>query len=125
MNQQLASSSFPFQFLAVLDANIRGCSFELMFEASISPVKSRLLAAGVRRLGVFGSMARGDAGESSDVDVLVGFAPDQRTYDNLFAVGEALEEAFHRRVDIVTEDALSPHIGPHILREVKYVDLGN
>jgi predicted nucleotidyltransferase len=94
-----------------------------MFEATIYPVKARLLAAGVRRLGVFGSVARGEVNESSDVDVLVGFAPEQRTYDNLFAVGEALEEAFQRRVDLVTEDALSPHIGPHILREVKYVDL--
>ena len=96
-----------------------------MFEAPIAPVKSRLLACGVRRLGVFGSMARGDMNASSDVDVLVGFAPDQRTFDNLFAVSEALEEVFHRRVDIVTEDALSPYIGPYILREVKYVDLGN
>lgn len=96
-----------------------------MFEASIAPVKSRLLASGVRRLGIFGSMVRGDMSPSSDVDVLVEFAPDQRTFDNLFDVGEALEEVFHRRVDLVTEDALSPYIGPLILREVKYVDLGN
>jgi hypothetical protein len=94
-----------------------------MFETSILPIKGRLLAAGVRRLGVFGSMARGEMTETSDVDVLVGFAPGQRTFDNLLDVGEALEGVFHRRVDLVTEDALSPYIGPHILREVKYVDL--
>jgi len=94
-----------------------------MFEVPISPVKARLLASGVQRLGVFGSMARGDMRPDSDVDVIVKFAPDQRTFDNLYAVGEALEEVFHRRVDLVTEDALSPYIGPHILNEVKYVDL--
>ena len=96
-----------------------------MFESSIAPVKSRLLASGVRRLGIFGSMASGQMNASSDVDVLVEFAPDQRTFDNLFEVGEALESVFHRRVDLVTGDALSPYIGPHILREVKYVDLGD
>ena len=62
--------------------------------------------------------------DASDVDVLVTFHPDARTFDNLFAVGEALEQAFHRRVDLVTEDSLSPYLGPRIRSEVKYVDLG-
>ena len=93
-----------------------------MFEAPIAPVKARLLASGVRRLGIFGSMARGDMRADSDVDVLASFAPHQRTFDNLYAVGEALEEVFQRRVDLVTADALSPYLGPHILREVEYVD---
>ncbi len=96
-----------------------------MFELNIASIKARLLAAGVSRLGVFGSMARGEAKQSSDVDVLVTFRPQARTYDNLYAVGEALEEAFHRKIDLVTEDALSPYIAPYVLREVKYVDLGN
>ena len=95
-----------------------------MFEADIAPVKSRLLASGVRRLGIFGSVGRGEAQADSDVDVLVRFDGPARTFDNLYAVGEALEEAFQRKVDLVTEDALSPYLGPRILREVKYVDLG-
>jgi len=96
-----------------------------MFEPNIASVKKRLLAAGVSRLGVFGSFARGEAKNDSDVDVLVTFRPQARTFDNLYAVGEALEEAFHRKIDLVTSDALSPYIAPHILREIKYVDLGN
>ncbi|MCX6868823.1 MAG: nucleotidyltransferase family protein [Verrucomicrobia bacterium] len=96
-----------------------------MFEAIVEPVKPRLSAAGVRRLGVFGSFARNEATADSDVDVLVSFAPQDRTFENLYQVGEALEEVFHRRVDLVTEDSLSPYIGPHILREVKYVNLGH
>jgi predicted nucleotidyltransferase len=96
-----------------------------MFEANIAPIKARLIAAGVKRLGLFGSFSRGEAGPNSDVDVLVGFRPDAKTYDNLFEVGEALEEVFQRKIDLVTEDGLSPYIGPTILREVKYVDLSN
>ena len=79
--------------------------------------------AGVERLGVFGSMARGEASPESDIDILVKFKPDYQTYDNLFEVGEALEHVFRRRVDLVTEPSLSPHIGPHILKQVRYVDL--
>jgi predicted nucleotidyltransferase len=82
-----------------------------------------LAAAGVKRLGLFGSFARGEAGKNSDVDVLVTFDPKARTYDNLFAVGEALEEVFHRKIDLVTEDSLSPYFGSKIRSEVKYVDL--
>ncbi len=95
-----------------------------MFETIVDPVKPRLATAGVRRLGVFGSYARNEATADSDVDVLVEFDARHRTFDNLEAVAEALEEVFHRRVDLVTEDSLSPYIGPHILREVQYVDLG-
>lgn len=94
-----------------------------MYEALLEPVKARLAAAGVQRLGVFGSFARNELTTDSDVDVLVAFDPRHKTFDNLYEVGEALEEVFGRRVDLVTEDSLSPHIGPHILREVQYVDL--
>lgn len=94
-----------------------------MFESSIAPIRDRLIAAGVRQLGLFGSFARGEAGEKSDVDVLVAFYPKARTYDNLYAVGEALEEVFRRKIDLVTEDSLSPYLGPKIQREVQYVDL--
>ena len=75
------------------------------------------------RLGIFGSMARDEENGASDVDVLVTFRPDARTFDNLFAVGEALEQVFHRRVDLVTEDSLSPYLGPRIRSEVRYVHL--
>jgi hypothetical protein len=54
-----------------------------MFEATINPVRDRLQAAGVLRLGIFGSVARGEEHEASDVDVLVTFRPDARTFDNL------------------------------------------
>ncbi len=94
-----------------------------MFESVLQPVKAQLLAVGVQQLGVFGSVARGTARGDSDVDVLIRFRSDARTYDNLVVVGDALESAFGRSVDLVTTDALSPYLAPHILSEIKYVDL--
>jgi predicted nucleotidyltransferase len=62
---------------------------------------------GARRIGVFGSYARGTPGRDSDVDVYIQFEETQRTYDNFFAVHELLERAFERRVDLVTDKSLN------------------
>jgi len=48
-----------------------------------------------------------------------------KTFDNFMRVALFLEELFARRVELVTPEALSPYIGPHILREVEYVPLGD
>ena len=63
-----------------------------MFEPVIAPVIERLREAGVVRLGIFGSFARGESRPDSDVDALVRFRPAARSIDNLLAVGEALEQ---------------------------------
>ena len=63
-----------------------------MFEPVIAPVVERLREAGVVRLGIFGSFARGESLLDSDVDALVRFRPAARSIDNLLAVGEALEQ---------------------------------
>ena len=44
--------------------------------------RPRLRAMGVRLLGLFGSFARDEQGADSDVDLLVEFAPGQKTFDN-------------------------------------------
>ena len=81
----------------------------------------RLRAHGVKRLALFGSFARNAQHADSDVDFLVEFSPGQKTFDNFFAVGELLEESLGRRVELLTREALSPHIGPHILQEAEDV----
>ena len=72
---------------------------------------------GVRRLALFGSMARGEARPSSDVDLLVEFAPGQKSFDRFMALSDLLERLLGCPVDLVTLEALSPFIGPHILAE--------
>lgn len=78
---------------------------------------------GVKRLGIFGSFARGQQNAASDVDVLVEFAPGCKTFDNFMHLAFYLEDLFGRKVDLLTPESLSPHLGPQILREVEYVAL--
>jgi len=80
---------------------------------------------GVQRCGVFGSFVRDTAiNDLSDVDILVAFEPEQKTFDNFIHLSFFLEDLFDRTVDLVTIESLSPHIGPRILDQVEYVPIG-
>ena len=60
----------------------------------------------IKRAALFGSAARGDMTEQSDIDMLVEFLPDTRGLE-FFGLRVDLEEAFGRAVDLVTFNALS------------------
>jgi len=72
---------------------------------------------GATRVRVFGSMARGDAADASDVDFLVEFTPGQKSFERFLALSDLLETLLGHPVELVTTDALSPFLGPHILAE--------
>ena len=78
---------------------------------------------GVKRCGLFGSYVRDQHTSGSDIDILVGFEPDQKTFDNFMGLAFFLEDLFGRKVDLVTAESLSPYIGPYILNEVEYAAL--
>lgn len=84
-------------------------------------VRSQISTLGVISIGLFGSFATEKQTPASDVDLLVEFAPDQHTFDNFMNLSFLLESILGRKVELVTPESLSPHIGPHILREVKRV----
>ncbi|HNS20675.1 MAG TPA: nucleotidyltransferase family protein [Sedimentisphaerales bacterium] len=90
---------------------------------TICCAQSQIRELGVRRLGLFGSFVRGDQHAGSDVDLLVEFEEGQKTFDHFMGLSFLLEDLLGRKVELVTPDALSPHIGPYILREVEYVSL--
>lgn len=71
---------------------------------------------GVSGVRVFGSMARGDAGDGSDVDLLVELRPG-RTLLDVGALLMDLQDLLCRRVDVLTEAALHPGIRERVLRE--------
>lgn len=78
---------------------------------------------GVCSLGIFGSFAKGNFTADSDVDVLVDFLPEKKTFDNFMELSFYLEDLFGRKVELVTLQSLSKFIGPHILKEVQHVSL--
>ena len=82
--------------------------------------RSDVDAVGVHRIGDFGSHARGDEVETSDVDVLVEF--DEATFDNFMDLIFYLEDLFGRDVDLVTINALSPYIESIVRREVVWCE---
>ena len=71
---------------------------------------------GVSGVRVFGSMARGDAGAGSDVDLLVELRPGRSLLD-LGALLMDLQDLLRRRVDVLTEAALHPRMREQVLRE--------
>lgn len=80
-------------------------------------------AFGVQSLGLFGSFVKNTATENSDIDLLVSFVPQQKTYDNFMDLSFFLENLFGRKIELVTPQSLSKYIGPHILKEVENVGL--
>ena len=73
---------------------------------------------GIRDVRVFGSMARGDADETSDVDLLVTLPPG-RTGLALGGLLMGVQKLLWRRVQVLTERALHPALRERILREAE------
>jgi excisionase family DNA binding protein len=73
---------------------------------------------GVRRIGVFGSAARGEAGPGSDVDVLVEF--EDPAFDRYMELKFYLEDLFGRQCDLVIEESLKESLRRSVLGEVLY-----
>jgi predicted nucleotidyltransferase len=71
---------------------------------------------GVKRIGLFGSFARGEQKESSDIDVLVEF--EKPTFRNFMDLSFYLEDLFGRKVDLVTVKGLRPRIRPYVEKDV-------
>ncbi len=80
---------------------------------------------GIHRIGLFGSFCRDQAQEHSDVDLLVEFDTDKKSFDNFMDACFLLENRLGRRVELVTPESLSPYLKPHILKELEYVPLPN
>ncbi len=74
------------------------------------------------KLGLFGSFAREDANESSDLDILIELEPGtQDIFELKQELRSTLEQQFNRKVDICREKAIRPIFRPMILDEVIYV----
>ncbi len=70
---------------------------------------------GVKRLGLFGSAARGEGRKTSDLDFVVEF--EKKSFDSYMDLKAFLEELFHRRIDLVLADANKPRLRKNILKD--------
>lgn len=94
-------------------------------KTAIERQKQHLRALGLKRIGIFGSSARGELGVKSDVDVILDFDRTKKTYRNFIQTTFFLETLLGRSVDALTPQGLSPHIKPYIDRDVTYVQIAN
>ena len=81
----------------------------------------KLRSLGVLNLSLFGSFITGKFNAESDVDLLVEFDPQKKSYDNFMDLSFFLEDLLGRRVEVVTPQSLSKYIGPHILNQAENV----
>ena len=71
---------------------------------------------GADNIRVFGSVARGEDTERSDIDLLVTFDPPVSLLDHI-GLMHSLEDLLGRKVQIVTDVALHPFLRDHVLHE--------
>ncbi|MGH9834467.1 MAG: type VII toxin-antitoxin system MntA family adenylyltransferase antitoxin [Blastocatellia bacterium] len=74
----------------------------------------------VSRIGVFGSMARGEATEQSDIDLLLEFSK-RKSLLGVVMLEQQLTEALGRKVDLLTEAAISPYLRDRILSDLQVI----
>ena len=87
--------------------------------ARLQEHEQQLRELGVRRIGLFGSFVRGQQAPESDVDLLLNFQAGMKTFDRFMQISFLLEDILQRPVELVTIEALSPYLGPHILNETE------
>lgn len=80
-----------------------------------------LKACGIAHAWLFGSVARGEATEQSDVDVLVELEPGDRRYRRYLQAVDVLQAALGRPVDVVMVDAVKPWAKEQVLAEAVLV----
>ena len=91
-------------------------SLEQLLRDKRDDIKRIAARHGAYNLRVFGSVARGEAGPASDIDILVDVGP---TTSSWFPAGLILdlEDLLGRRVEVITEKALNPELRDRVLRE--------
>jgi len=74
----------------------------------------------ISKIGIFGSVIRNEQHKRSDVDILVDFDGTISAFQ-FIDLKEELSNKLGAKVDLVSQKALKPRIGKHILAEVQYV----
>jgi Predicted nucleotidyltransferases len=76
---------------------------------------------GVIEIAIFGSYARNEQREDSDIDLIVDFKKGWKTFDNYMNLKFYLEELLGKKVDLMIKSAINSRIKPFIIEEAIYV----
>ncbi len=89
---------------------------ENRIEEIISLIKPILLSFEIKRASLFGSFVKGNATESSDIDILVEFGEGKSLLD-LIRLEMKIEEVLNKKVDVITFNSIHPYLKESILSE--------
>lgn len=76
---------------------------------------------GIRSIGLFGSFARKEQTDESDIDIAIEMVPEKKNLHNFLAFKRFLEKELARKVDLGIESALKPEARKIIEKEIIYV----
>jgi len=90
----------------------------------ITPYDDRIIGYmsqhGAEKVGVFGSYARNEARADSDLDLMVWFK-DQKSLLGVIRIERELSELLGVKIDLLTEQAVSPYLIDRITQELKVI----
>lgn len=78
----------------------------------------------VKKIGLFGSFARGEQKKNSDIDFLIEFDLSKfdenfkGLYESFLDLSDYFESIFERKIEIITKESLSPYIKPYIEKDI-------
>jgi predicted nucleotidyltransferase len=87
--------------------------------------QKRISDFGVSKIGLFGSFVRNEQNEESDIDLIVQFEQGKKSYMKFINLSDYLEKLFDKKVDLLTDKAISPYMKSKIEKEAVYVSFNN
>lgn len=93
-----------------------------MDEKKVNLIKKILENNDIEYAALFGSRARGDNRPDSDYDILIRFKKGEEPgFFKYMEIEEKLSEILKQKVDLVTEEALSPYIKDYAMKDIKVI----
>ena len=92
----------------------------MLLDSKLQMIVTMLQNEGAEKIGLFGSCARGTNNLKSDIDILVRFDSEHRkSLMEMVRIQNAISDAVHQTVDLLTERAVSPYLVDRIKAEEK------